>query len=70
MIVIRKIAGDEANSNHMEFQIGSEAELADLPTTTKKDPETDMCAAVGSIAYTAGFKKIWHLSDTDVWEEV
>lgn len=70
MITIRKLAGKESNTDHIEFQITSEADLADLPTNKKVSDVQDVDCAVGSIAYTAGFKRIWHLSDTGEWVEV
>lgn len=70
MITIRAVAGVENSSAHREFQITSEADLVDLPTNTTKSPVLNIKCAVGSIAYTAGFKQIWHLSDTGEWVEV
>lgn len=70
MITIRAVAGEENSSAHREFQVTSEADLADLPTHLKKSPVLNIMCAIGSIAYTAGFKKIWHLSDTGEWVEV
>ena len=70
IITIRAVAGVENSSAHREFQISSAADLADLPTNLKKSPVLNIKCAVGSIAYTAGFKQIWHLSDTGEWVEV
>lgn len=68
MITIIEKAGNVNNSNQLIMQIGSAAELNDLPTTNSEGT-LGQRASVGSIAYTAGLKQIWHLSDTDEWVE-
>ena len=45
---------------HMEFQLTSEADLAQLPTD----------CAPGSIAYLDDYSKIWNLSNDGTWKAV
>lgn len=69
MITICSVAGNES-PGHRAFQISSEADLVDLPTHLTKSSVLNIKCDIGSIAYTAGYKQIWHLSDTGEWVEV
>ena len=45
---------------HMEFQLSSEADLAQLPTD----------CAPGSIAYLDDMSKMWNLGNNGAWKEM
>lgn len=59
MFTIVSIAGELNHSNGMRFEVDSEADLENLPE-----------CAPDSIAYTAGFARIWHRANDGSWVEV
>ena len=60
MITVVKKQDDYNSTEYLEYLITSESELNSLPGNP----------APGSVAYTAGFKKIWHLGNDGTWVSV
>lgn len=60
MFTVISVGGELNQPNCMRFEVDSEADLEKLPATCSPD----------SIAYTAGFKQIWHKANDGNWVEV
>lgn len=59
MYTIVSIAGEPNRPDVMRFEVDSEADIENLP----------QCAP-DSIAYTAGYKRIWHCANDGTWVEI
>lgn len=62
------IAGTPSSSRQLTFMIESEADVADLPTTTTKGKCCDRTADEMSVAVTVD-GRIFVLGNDDVWHE-
>lgn len=71
---VNKVRDDYAVSNHKEFLISSETDIASLPTSTEKgnfgiNGLDDLCA-IGSLAYTEDFQTVAVLGIDNTWKVV